>query len=595
MSFNSTASRRLPALAAACLISVALPAVPALAKEKIKNKPTPAALEIEHSVSIPSIDAVGSNLSEDILAAILSGGIAEHADELAGLDAASITVPEIVVTVSSQRDGTSHQAVLTFSDLSLSDVVDGVAATVSLGGIAMETEEVSADFGTMSAANFNIGGMLGVYGLVDTGGQTTIETIYTDLTAAGGSMTSEEVDCTIGAVAGAEFKARPLKTSFTEMVALVQTLEDDPEEVDPALMAQIIRMYADILTAFETSEVTFDGLSCEGLDDEGRATAFEIAGMVMGGMSPGIYPSISMSGFGIVVEDDGAIELDNLTIKPTDLTNVIALLDSVPDNVDEAWFEANSRALIPAMEGLSFTGLDIDIPDPESAGDRIQASIGAFDLTLGRYLNGIPTDFDMSASNIQAVVPEESDDETLEQLRALGITDIDAGFRVAAAWDEATSTIDIEEVSINAVDLADVKLMGTIANATADLFALDENVALMAGMGVAVKAVNVSVVDAGLVDLALALVAAEQGGDPAVMRPIYADLAKGTLIGVLAGVADAAKMGDAVAAFITGNAKTLEIGITAKDDPGLGMMDFMAAEQDPSALLGKVNITAVSK
>ena len=596
MSFTSLASRRLPALAAVCLLSVALPAAPALGQAKTKTKPAaPAALEVDYAVSIPSVDAVDSTLSNDVLSAILAGAVADHADELAGLDAASITVPEIVVTVSSQRGDTENQASLTFSDLVLTDVVDGVAGSVSLGSIAMQTDKTEVDFGTISAADFNIGQVLAIYGLVDAGDSTALETIYTDFTAAGGTLSDDDVNCTIGAISGAEFKARPLNTSFAEMMAMVQALEEDePDDFDPALIRQVAGMYADILTAFETSEVTSEGISCQGTDD-GRNMAFDIAGIVIGGMSPGVYPAISMDGFSIDIEDDGSILLDNVTIKQSDLTDTIALLEAVPDDVDEAWFDENARLLIPAMEGFSFAGLAVDVPDPDDEDVRIKVNVGAFDLTLGAYRNGIPTDFDMSASNIQAPLPENTGDEAVDQLRALGVTEIDAAFRLAAAWNEASDSIDIEEVSFSGVDLASVTLAGTIANATADLFDMDENTALAAAMGVAVKALNVGVVDEGLSDLIVSMAAAGQGGDAATLRPIYADLAKGTVIGLLAGVADAAKMGDAIGAFVSGSAKTLEIGIIAKDDPGLGMVDFMAAEDDPTSLLGKVNISAEAK
>ena len=593
MFVNSPASR-LPALAAACLLSVALPAAPALAKEKTKSKQAaPAAIEVDYSISIPVVDTVDSSISDETLTAILAGAVAEYADELAGLDATSITVPEIVVTVTSQRDDTENRAVVTFTDLVLTDIVDGVAGSVSLGRTLMETGETDADFGAVSAANFDIGQMLAVYGLVEAG-SPAIETIYTDFSATGGTMRAEDVDCTFGAISGAEFKARPLKTSFAEMTALVQAMEDDPDDFDPALIGQFVRMYADILTAFETSEVTFEGMSCEGVED-GSALRFNIAGMVMGGMSPGVYPSISMNGLDVEIEGDGSVLLDNLTIKQTDLSNTIALLETVPDDVDAAWFDDNARLLMPSMEGFALSGLAVDVPDPDDEDARIKVNVGAFDLTLGAYRNGIPTALDVSASNIQAPVPEDTGDEALDQLRALGITEVDAGFRLAAAWNEATNSIDIEEVSASGVDLASVTLAGTIANATADLFDLNENTALAAAMGVAVKSLNASVVDDGLADLILAIAATEQGGDPATLRPIYADLAKGTVIGLLAGVADAAKMGDAVAAFVSGTAKTLEIGITAKDDPGLGIADFMAAEDDPTSLLGKVNISAESK
>lgn len=590
-----TTRGRLPALVTACLLGVALPQSAIVAKEKVK--PTPAAtsqLQVDYSVDIPTIDAVGANLSNDVLSEVLSGNVADHAEELAGLDATSISVPEITLTVTSETEEGSQETALTFTDLLLEDVADGKAARVSLGSVGMVTDKASFDFGTMSAANLDIAGILGLYGLVESD-QTELEIIYTDLQAEGGTLEAEEVSCTIGGMTGAQFKARPLKTSFGEMMAISQAMEDDPETVDPALMGRFLKMYADILTAFETSEISFDGMSCDGTTDEGQAMNLSLAGITMGGMSPGVYPTISMEGFDVVVDGDGAMSLENFTVKPMDLTSTIATLEAAPEMVDEAWLEANARALIPAMEGFGFSGLDIDIPDPDAPDSRIQAKVGSFDLSLADYLNGIPTTLDMSAANVEAQIPENSGDDSLEQLRALGITDINAGFRVAAAWDEAASSIDLEEVSISGVDLASVVLAGKIANAGADLFALDPDVAMAAGMALAVKSLDLTVTDAGLSDIILAVAAADQGADPETLRPVFAGLAQGTVISMMAGAADAAKLGEAINSFVAGKAKTLVIGIEAKTDPGLGMMDFMAAKEDPTSLIGKVNISAEAK
>ena len=72
-------------------------------------------------------------------------------------------------------------------------------------------------------------------------------------------------------------------------------------------------------------------------------------------------------------------------------------------------------------------------------------------------------------------------------------------------------------------------------------------------------------------------------------------LAEGTVVGMLAGAAEAQKVGAALNAFVSGKAKYLTIEMTAKEPPGLGMMDFMAAEDDPTVLIGKVTIDASAR
>lgn len=592
MSLSLTPKRSLSALAAACLVSVALPAVPAMA-QKVKTKaPAAETSSVDYSVSIPTIDAVEASIDEATLSDILNGNIAEHAAALAALDATSITIPEITVTIDISVDGEQDRGVLTFTNLVLEDVVDGVAGSVRLEGSSFETPEGNAQIGSTTANNFNIAGVLGIYGLVPSENRE-MQTIYTDFLLEGGTFDAEEVSCTFGATSGAEVRGRPLDTSFVDLMRIVQELENNPDDPDPALIGEVMRMYADILTAFESSEFVFDGLDCEGSDGD-ELISISIAGITMGGMSPGVYPSISFDGFNLIA-NNGTMSLDNFTLKPMDLSSIINLLATPPDVVDEAWLEANARLIIPAWEGFSFSGFAMDIPDSESAGERIVAEVAEFDLTLTDYINGIPSAVDSWASGIAVDLSEMSGDESVDQLMALGVTSVDAGFRFAASWNEAESAIDIEEVSLYGVDLATIALNGTLTNVTEALFSLDTDEALMAGMGIAVKALTVDVTDSGLTDIVLAAVAAEQGTDPAALRPIFAGLAEGTVLGMMAGAADAAKLGSALNAFVSGTAKSLNISIQAKDDPGLSLEDFMLAEEDPTTLLGKVNIDASAK
>lgn len=599
MSHTPYVKRGLTAIATACLLSVSLPAPATFAKEKHKS---PAASEattsqpisIDYAVNIPSIDAVDSNVDKSVIEDVLKGNLADHAAELAALNASSVTVPEIELVITSKQGGKTNVSTVTYKDLVFEDVKDGVAGSVSVQGINVTDDEVDFNFGPISASKLDIGATLAIYGMVPNSGGDGMRTIYTDLRAEGGTVKAEDVSCTIGGVSGDEFKARPLKTSLNEFMAVAQALEADPEMTDPTAMSRFLKMYADVLTAFETSEVTFDGFNCSGTDHDDKPISFSVAGMTMGGMKPGLYPQVAMEGLDIKV-DDGAISLDKAVIKPADLSSLIATLENAPERVDETWLEANARGMIPSMEGFSFSGFKMDIPDEDAGGTRIKAGVGNFDLSLADYRNGIPADMDMSAQAIQFAIPEDSTDETLVQLRDLGLKDIDAGFRFAAGWNEAKQTIEIKDISIEGANLISAAIKGTITNATGDLFSTDNNAALAASIGLGISNLDLTVVDKGLTDIIFAVVAKEQDAKPETLRPVFAGLAQGTVISVMAGAADAAKLGEAINKFVAGTAKTLAIGIKAKDEKGIGMEDFMAAEDDPSVLLGKINVSAEAK
>jgi hypothetical protein len=200
-----------------------------------------------------------------------------------------------------------------------------------------------------------------------------------------------------------------------------------------------------------------------------------------------------------------------------------------------------------------------------------------------------------SLSNVVMDLPEDTGDEQLQQLIDLGVTRIDAGFVLDLAWSEAEDAILINEISMTGADLATVVLVGTIINATETLFSIDDDEALAAAMGLALSDLRLDVTDAGLTDIIMASVAADQGADPATLRPVFAGLAEGTVIGLLAGAAEAQKVGGAINDFVSGSARHLTIEMVAKDAAGLGLTDFIAAEDDPSLLIGKVNINATAE
>jgi hypothetical protein len=316
--------------------------------------------------------------------------------------------------------------------------------------------------------------------------------------------------------------------------------------------------------------------------------------MTMDGFTPGIYPQISMDDLQITVGEDTSFGVESTTFKPMDLSTTIATLESAPDTIDQAWFEENARALFPAWEGFALSGVDIDIPD-ETTGERIVASIASFDLSLSDYLNGIPTAISSVAENVVFDIPQNTADEQLAQLLALGVETIDAGFTIASTWNEEDNTISIDEFSLTGADLATVTLTGTISNALAALFDSNPETALAASMELALQNLTLDIRDEGLSDIILAQVAAEQGSDPAQMRPVFAGLAEGTIISFLAGAAEAQKVGEAVSSFVSGQAKHLTIDVVAKDEAGVPVTDFMAAEQDPTELIGKVTVDATAK
>jgi len=602
-----------------------LPASAAFAQTvTIDNIETPAGQGF--TISVPSVEMTDSNLSEDQVRSLFKGDLSGNAEALANLDAANITIPEIVVTYdikapkgddeesaaddsdapksdteSDKADNAANAAEpaaggkgeIHYKDLVLDNVKGGIAASVSFGSIGMTGDAKSTGhFGKMSMNNLDIGRTLSFYGLVPAGTDTEMKTLYSNFTFEGGTFGSDEFSCNIGTMQLAEVKARPLQHSLLEFMQVAEGLE--PEETpDPATMGKLIGFYADFLTAFETTPMHFDGLDCSGETDEDGQVSVKLGGLDVGAFKPGVYPAFTANDIAITAED-GAVSLASFVFKEMDLTEVLKVLEPAPAEPDDAWFEANARKLIPGLAGFSFSGLDGDVPDEDNEGQRIKFKVGDFDLSLADYRNGVPTNISNNASGIVMDVPKDGVDNPLSDLADYGITSIDASYGLKAHWDEAADTIEVENFTLHGENLGTFSLSGTLGNATPDLFSNDLEAAQMAAMGLTVKNVTTNVEDLGIGAIALARAGAEQGKSADEMRQMVAGIAQGSALALLGSNEGSQALSQALNAFLMGTNPAITVTLTSIDPAGLGLADLMELQSDPTQLSSKVKIEAAN-
>src|SRR5690606_33934420 len=92
------------------------------------------------SLTVPTVEAVDANLDEAEIRAIFAGDFASA--DLAGLDAARISIPEIVFTAEFEdAEGVTRRSVITYRDIELTDVSDGVAAAPAVGAPELDGDE----------------------------------------------------------------------------------------------------------------------------------------------------------------------------------------------------------------------------------------------------------------------------------------------------------------------------------------------------------------------------------------------------------------------------------------------------------------------
>lgn len=547
-----------------------------------------------YELSVPSVEVVDGNLNEGVVRGLFTGAPGAL-DALATLNAKSVTIPEIKVSYPGYVEG-AGPSVITYRDITLTDVTNGVAAAAHVGGADFSgAESVTGTFGEMSVGRFDLAALLGFYGLTTApAAGSEMKQIYADFKFSGGSLKGGDTfSCTFGTGELGGFSARPLKQSFTDINALVMEAEAAQKagtEVAPETVDKLVRFYADMFTAFSSTPMTFDGFDCSGKDEKGNPLTVASGPITVGGFEPAIYPAISLDDFDMTVENDGFLKFGNFTWKKMDFSAAVAAIEAAA-KLDEAYFTANWRKLVPALDGMSLADLSIDVPDPEAEGKRITGTLGAFDATLGNYVNGIPASIGLSLSNFILPITAEMTDLPVADLLARGVDKLDISLGTKLAWDQASSTIKVDDVLIDMGALGRINLSGTFGNATQSLFADNTDEATMAAMLLTLQDVTIEVEDRGIGSLAFAAGAKEAGQSESSFRTAVAGMAQGMTLAFLGNTTEALTAAQQLGTFLNG-ASHLKLTITAKDGVGIGLADLAAAESNPQALAGKLNVVA---
>lgn len=558
--------------------------LPAVAQE------TPAA-PFAFEIKIPSVAAVGSSLSEDQIKALFTADFLKNAEGLARLTAASVTIPELSLsfTIDGPGGGTS---VVTYRDIVLSNVKDGLVEKVTIGSGESVSMGETTTYASLSADGFDLKRLLEFAGIVKGDASAALKPIYTSFTSDGSKQGGPLYSCDFGGSSSGSFEARPVSVTLSEVLAVIEKFKD-ADEPPPEAINTIVNYGVDLLRAFRGGAGTVGAIDCN-VPGEMPVT-IKMGGASTGDFETGVYPEIKVSGIAVDAGPLGNGSLGEFVVKHIDLNPTLNALEAAAGELSEEWFDKNWRLLIPSWDGLSFANFALDAVNPEMGNQRVQAKVGSFDLSLGNYVIGIPTDVYASAVGIEIPLPMDTTDPQLQTLLAAGITGVNMGFDIDAAWDEAAKAINVGKVALAAVDLGSMSISASVGNATAELFAVDPNVSMAAGFGLTVKELTINVTDDGLGAIVWPLMAAEQGKtDIDAFRSEMAQFAEGFAIQLIGRTDAARQLGIALGDFVTGGKGELTINIKAKDPNGIPMAMFIAAQNDPTILAGQVDITGLA-
>jgi hypothetical protein len=397
----------------------------------------------------------------------------------------------------------------------------------------------------------------------------------------------------VGGFSVAGVKARPLKTSFADVGRLVEEMRTGALPTQDGVR-QLVDFYADLLSAISSSPLKLGGFDCSATAEDGAPVAFSVGGMTFGSFGGLRYPDFILSDVHVDAGDKGTFGLGQFALKGFDLAPVFAAARALGDKGGAPPSVDDYRALVPPFAGFTLSDLDIDVPDEQDPGQRIKARLKDFDLDLGNYVNGMPTDVASRMQHLAVTLPAASNDSSIEALLAVGIKSLDLGYDIAARWDEASKEIRIWRFSLDGDKLGSIDASSIIGQAGDDLFSSDAMRQIAAALGLTVKQASVHIRDDGLGDLLAAAQATGSGKSVAEVRRSTAALVQATLLFFLGGAANGADVSAAVGKFL-GGGQSLSITAIANDAAGVSVAAMQALKDDPAAIGAAITLDAEAR
>ena len=591
----SSKSRLYALIVAAALATSAMPARQAMAQSvsvEAMSFGSPAIM-----LRIPKIEIEGSSLSQSEVTQLLGTRDAKSFSAmLAKLNAKSIRVPEMRIEQKIPAgDGTEVSNTTIYRDFVMTNVTAGKAQSVQIAGGTIENKgskagTLSGKIGKLTAEELDVGLSLRFYTDKATAGDNERKLLYRNMILDGMTFSGpDQSEFVLGRMTAGDARVRPMKESMAEFMAFLEA-NKDTKKMDSANVKRMIHMFAELFDAFETSPGAIDGFKFRGLDKNKKPVEASIDKITVGAFANRKYPAFAIDNMQVKAPD-GSMKIAKAGWKETDLNPTLVALHAVGDSDFEKWATENWRQLIPAFGGMFFNGLDFDFPDTKNKGQRVRGKLGEFDVTLAKYLGGIPTDMSARIKNLAMDIPANTTEKGLKDLLDLGYKSINIGMGFSTQWDEASKNIKVNSLSLEGVDMGTISLGSTLGNAARELFTGDKNAMQLAALGLTVKDIKVNISNSGLFDRVYDREAKKGKKTPDQLKQEISGMAQALIPAFLGGSDAATAVGKAVAQFAS-KPKDLVINAKSKEPNGLTLLEAMMSSKNPMALLPKIDISA---
>ena len=547
-------------------------------------------------------------------AAAADGNANSLAKRIERFAASRISTPELTLT---QSITTSEQKTV-YKNVAFSDIAGGRIARYSIDNAnfdiqmdlpnnsgAMEKKHVVVSTGTIAGQDIDVAYLARLY--TDKAGpdDKDAKPLYGPVSVNKVSFSEGDAHFSYDEIRSDGFTARmPQEPLIDTLKAL--TADKKPEELSPEERQAYFKKALSIIDMIGKSDMQMLGLKVDAPDESEGAAGKRVKATVdrIDMQMDSRKIDFGMNGVSMGNGED-TIKVDEASLKGFDWSSSIEAISELAglDDTEIETFPFNR--LIPQLGTIRVGGINVDVAAPEKSDEeaneepkgkpeRIKFTLKNFEMGLTKPFNGIPTDIKIRQDDLTLPIPADSSEEVFVEARKLGIESLALSYGLSAGWDEPNNNLMIREIFFSGKDIGSVNFSGLASGFTEEFFSFDIGRAQAALFGLAGREVKLTIKDEGLMAKAVKLYALQNDMTEAEVRATLTLVASALLQQVAAEQPKLQNAVEALGRFIS-TPGTLTVTVKSTGANGLGLLDLVAASDNPMLLLDKVDIQATAE
>jgi hypothetical protein len=504
-------------------------------------------------------------------------------EHLAAVTASSIVAPSLTATVGIPGGGT-QTIDYTYSNLALRDIKEGKIAAMTVDRVGFtgniqqngKAEKIGGEFASMAAYDFDSAATLAMFDPSRANDDKYVRA-YRQITIGGYAANFPNgARMNMDGMTIDDVALRPSRMQFPRLMAIVESVPPPGTAPTPAQSRDMLEKVAGIYEGVSIGNAEIRGLAVETPEGPVKLAALRL------NLENGKIGELALEGLD-ARSPKGPVKVGRFALKSLDIANLLRMSAQFSNPAQKPSAD-QFVGLFLLLEGAELKGVVAPYKDSSEP-----VSIETMSLNWGQFVGPIPSKARLTARMTGPLGP--NDPELLKILVAAGMHSAAINFDFGAAWAEGSHTFALEPVMVELGGVLTASARVSLANVPRELFSTNLLQAATMAAQIEAGAVELTVRDAGGVDLAVAQYARTQTVSQEAARRAIIDNIKASGTTMAANNPDARTIADALTRFIENPRGTLTIKLTPHGKVP-AMQLFVALKADPLAALARFQVEA---